>query len=268
MGKIKAVIFDWAGTTVDYGCFAPVQAFIEAFKKYGVEPTMDEVREPMGMAKKDHVRTMLQMERISREWQNVYNRPFTEEDVDHIYQESEKLILTMLPDFCEPKPYVLECVERLREMGIKIGSTTGYNDEMMGIVVSGAEAAGYIPDVWVSPDATGKKGRPYPYMIYENMKRLDILSVDAVLKVGDTVADIEEGKNAGVTTVGILEGSSLMALSEQEYNSLSTEEQKVAKEKVHKIYIESGADYVIDNMSQLCNLITTIETMSMGRCGK
>ena len=31
---IEAVIFDWAGTTVDYGCFAPVQAFIEAFKEF------------------------------------------------------------------------------------------------------------------------------------------------------------------------------------------------------------------------------------------
>ena len=31
---IEAVIFDWAGTTVDYGCFAPVQAFIYAFEQY------------------------------------------------------------------------------------------------------------------------------------------------------------------------------------------------------------------------------------------
>lgn len=30
--KTEAVIFDWAGTTVDYGCFAPVQAFMEVSK--------------------------------------------------------------------------------------------------------------------------------------------------------------------------------------------------------------------------------------------
>ena len=52
MGKYKAVILDWAGTTVDYGCFAPVQAFVEVFKHFGIAPTMDEVREPMGMLKK------------------------------------------------------------------------------------------------------------------------------------------------------------------------------------------------------------------------
>lgn len=64
MRRIEAVIFDWAGTTVDYGCFAPVQAFVEAFKSFGIEPTMEEVRKPMGMLKIDHIRTMMQMETV------------------------------------------------------------------------------------------------------------------------------------------------------------------------------------------------------------
>lgn len=58
--KIEAVIFDWAGTTVDYGCFAPVQAFIEVFKEFGMEVTMEETRKPMGMLKWDHIKTMLE----------------------------------------------------------------------------------------------------------------------------------------------------------------------------------------------------------------
>ena len=65
MRNVEAVIFDWAGTTVDYGCFAPVQAFVEVFKHFGIEPTMQEVREPMGMLKIDHIRTMLHMPRNS-----------------------------------------------------------------------------------------------------------------------------------------------------------------------------------------------------------
>ena len=60
--KIDGVIFDWAGTTVDYGSFAPVQAFVEVFKHFGIEPTMEEVRKPMGMLKIDLIRTMLKME--------------------------------------------------------------------------------------------------------------------------------------------------------------------------------------------------------------
>ena len=66
--KPQLVIFDWAGTTVDYGCFAPVNAFALAFQKFGVTPTVEEIRAPMGMLKRDHIRTMLRMERIARAW--------------------------------------------------------------------------------------------------------------------------------------------------------------------------------------------------------
>ena len=38
-GRIEAVIFDWAGTTVDYGCFAPVEALRQAFREVGIDPT-------------------------------------------------------------------------------------------------------------------------------------------------------------------------------------------------------------------------------------
>ena len=62
MKKIEAVIFDWAGTTVDFGSTAPVQAFIEAFGKFGIAPTLEEVREPMGMPKWDHIHKMMQMD--------------------------------------------------------------------------------------------------------------------------------------------------------------------------------------------------------------
>ena len=41
MRAMKTVIFDWAGTTVDDGCFAPVRAFMEIFKEYGVVPTIE-----------------------------------------------------------------------------------------------------------------------------------------------------------------------------------------------------------------------------------
>ena len=46
---IEVVIFDWAGTTVDYGCFAPVKAFMDSFAHYGIEVTIEETRKPMGM---------------------------------------------------------------------------------------------------------------------------------------------------------------------------------------------------------------------------
>ncbi|MGA2641546.1 MAG: hypothetical protein ABSG21_11675 [Spirochaetia bacterium] len=37
---IAAVIFDWAGTLVDFGCFAPTVAIVETFANRGVTITL------------------------------------------------------------------------------------------------------------------------------------------------------------------------------------------------------------------------------------
>lgn len=259
MCKIEAVIFDWAGTTVDYGSFAPVQAFIEAFEQFGVTPTMQEVRAPMGLLKWNHIHTMMQMPRISTEWEQIHGKPWTKEDVDAVYAASEACILKILKDFAKPKPYVLETVASLREKGIKIGSTTGYTDEMMSILVPEAKKEGYSPDFWVSPNEVGNQGRPFPFMVFKNLEVLNVSSVHKALKVGDTQADIQEGKNAGMISVGVLEGSSEMGLSQLEYESLSEEEKAKECERVRKIYFNCGADYVIQNMSELADLIFDIE---------
>lgn len=255
MNNIKAVIFDWAGTTVDYGCFAPVGAFVEAFKAFGITPTVEEVRKPMGMLKKDHIREMLSMERISEEWNKIYSRPFTEEDVNSIYEKSEKTIIDTVADYTDIKPNVTETVAELKKRGVKIGSTTGYTDEMMAIVVEKAAEKGYSPDCWFSPDSVDSMGRPYPYMIFENMKKLGIMSVNDVIKVGDTVSDIKEGKNAGLVSVGVVEGSSVMAMSKAEFEALSEEEKTAKREEVKNIFIAAGADYVINDISGVLDLI-------------
>ena len=251
MKKIKAVIFDWAGTTVDYGCMAPVQAFVEVFKQYGIEPTMQEVREPMGMLKIDHIRTMLKMERISGLWKEKYGKEPGEEEAQALYKIFEEKLLSILHLYSDPKPGVVEVVNRLRRNGIRIGSTTGYNDKMMEIVVPAAKEKGYEPDVWFSPDSTGQKGRPWPYMIFRNMGALEIKKVRRVLKVGDTVSDIKEGRNAGVWSAGIVIGSSEMGLTEAEFEALSDEEKERKCREVAGRFLDAGVDKVFYTIEDL-----------------
>ena len=124
---IQAVIFDWAGTTVDYGCF-----------------TLEETRKPMGMLKRDHIRTMLRMERIARAWEETHGRPAGEEDVEAVYAQFEPKLFSILDQFSTPKPFAVETAAALREMGLKIGSTTGYTDSMM-----------HRPPSWATPPTSG-----------------------------------------------------------------------------------------------------------------
>lgn len=252
---IEAVVFDWAGTTVDYGCFAPVQAFVEAFAHFGIEVTMEETRKPMGMLKIEHIRTMTKMERIAKLWEEKYGRSANDEDVQAIYEQFEPKLLSILHRYSSPKPFVLEVVEELRQMGMKIGSTTGYTDKMMEIVVPEAEKQGYCPDCWFSPDSVGGKGRPYPYMMFRNMQELQVSSVHNVVKVGDTISDIKEGINAGVWSVGVIEGSSELGLSEEEWGNLSQTEQKKQIKRVESAFRSAGAHFVIQNMLELPRLI-------------
>lgn len=256
---VQAVIFDWAGTTVDYGCFAPVQAFMEVFKHHGVEPTMEETRKPMGMLKIDHIRTMLHMDRIAVEWERVSGHVPNEDDVLELYGMFEEKLLSILDGFAEPKPGVVEMVAQLRAAGVKIGSTTGYNDAMMAIVAPAALAAGYAPDFMITPDSTEGKGRPYPYMVFRNLEALGVSSVDAAVKVGDTVSDVKEGLAAGLFTVGVLEGSSEMGLTQQEFEALDKAAQDAECARVESVFRKAGAQAVVRTMADLPQLLVQVK---------
>lgn len=255
---IEAVILDWAGTTVDYGCFAPVQAFVEAFAHYGVQVTLEETRKPMGMLKRDHIRAMLAMERIAGLWKQAQGRAPSQEDVEAVYAQFEPKLFSILDQYAEPKPFAVEAAAQLREMGVKIGSTTGYTDAMMRVVVPNAARQGYAPDCWVSPDGVNGKGRPFPYMIFANMQALGVTSVQRVLKVGDTVSDIQEGVNAGVWTAGVIEGSSELGLSRQEYEALTPRQREEACKKAERSFRQAGAQFVLRDLSQLPGLVRAL----------
>lgn len=259
MAKIKGVIFDWAGTTVDFGCFAPVNAFMESFANQGIAVTEEETRKPMGMLKIDHIRTMLAMPEIAQRWHDRYGRNPMDKDALSIYEDFEPVLLKSLKNYSVVKPYVLETVEFLRQNDIKIGSTTGFNNKMMEIVTAAAKEQGYEPDFWISPDFVGNFGRPYPYMIFRNMYKLGLMNVREVIKIGDTVSDIREGKNAGVWSVGVVDGSSVMGISKTDFDKLDAEQLSQLREKTAAELIKAGADFVINDLRQLPEIIKTIE---------
>ncbi len=249
--RTKLVILDWAGTSVDYGCFAPVNAFDRAFRACGIEPTVDEIREPMGMLKLDHIKAMLNMPRIHKLWLKKYNAAPDDAAANKIYSIFEESLMQSLSDYAAPKPDTLETIKWLRAMGISIGSTTGYTDAMMEVVSRSAAEQGYKPDALFTPDAVGGLGRPYPYMIYANMRKFDIAAVSEVIKVGDTISDIKEGLNAGVCSLGILEGSSVVGLSENEYAALADSEKKRLLDNARQKLIKAGATDVLLNLGEL-----------------
>ena len=259
MARIEAVIFDWAGTTVDFGSLSPVGAFMEAFRRAGVEVNEEETRKPMGMLKIDHIRTMLAMDRIRAAWIEKHGAAPTDDDAQRIYDDFEPALMSVLDERSKLKPHVLECVAALRERGLSVGSTTGYTSSMMDGVRPAAARQGYAPDTCVTADDTGGFGRPWPFMIFENMRLLKVSAVSAVVKVGDTVSDIREATAAGVVAVGVTDGSSVAGCSEAEWNAKSEDEKNVVREKAKKVFLDAGADYVIRDLSELPALVDKLD---------
>ena len=261
---IKLTVFDWAGTTVDYGSCAPMEVFKRVFNEAGISLTRSEINGPMGMEKKAHIRSLLSLDTVSKQWEEKYTREWNEDDVEALYIKFEKKLHEVVAEYSKPIAGVVETVEKLRSMGIKIGSTTGYNDEMMKQVIPTAEKAGYKPDCVITPDVTGM-GRPTPFMLYEAMRQLNVYPVKSVVKVGDTITDIYEGTNAGAWSIGILTGSNLLGLTEEEYNNIASDELARLKEETKKKYLDAGADMVIDNICELPEAIGKINRMMEGK---
>ena len=257
MNKIQLAVFDWAGTTVDYGCIAPLAVFEKIFEDKEIHLTREEILKPMGMGKRDHIKTLLSTDKASGQWKEMNNREWTEEDVDSMFSQFNGELLKVLKDYCTPIDGVVETIGQLKKDGIKIGSTTGYTREMMDIVEKGAKEQGYVPDYVVTSEMTGY-GRPYPYMLFENMRKFEVYPPCCVVKVGDTAADMKEGKNAGAWSVGIIEGSSAANLTPELAGTISEEEKKEHFARAEKILKEAGADYVIKTIRELPDVIEKI----------
>jgi phosphonoacetaldehyde hydrolase len=260
-GPVKAVIFDWAGTTVDFGCCAPAAVFLEVFRRKGIKVSLEEARGPMGMHKRDHIRVMAEMPRIAAQWEARYGRRPTEDDIDGMFSEFLPLQMDAISRHADVIPGVIETVAGLRERGIKIGSTTGYNAEMMSVLVPEAKRAGYEPDVTVCVSDV-PAGRPAPWMALEAAKRLGVYPMRAIVKVGDTVADIHEGLNAGMWSVGVVEHGNEVGLSRGEFESLSAAERKSRCSAARARLTDAGADFVIERTADLPDLIDKIEDCS------
>ena len=175
MKHVKAVIFDWAGTVVDYGSLAPMGAFVETFAEFGVEITIDEARGPMGMAKRPHIAALVSSPRIAEAWKQKHGHPPTDKDIDALYDVFLPKNISVAADYADIIPGVAEVVRALRAEGVKIGSSTGYTREIMARIAPRAAEQGFAPDSLVCTGDTSE-GRPSPLMFYKGLHRPQCLA--------------------------------------------------------------------------------------------
>jgi phosphonoacetaldehyde hydrolase len=251
---IQAVVFDWAGTMIDFGCRAPVVALRAVFAEAGVEITEAEARADMGKAKRDHVRALLTMPRIAALWDGAP----TEADVDRLHDAVEPRMRAAARDCAALIPGAAALAADLRARGVKIGSTTGYTRPMMADILPLAAEQGYAPDAVVCAGETAQ-GRPSPLMMWKALVELGAWPARACVKVDDAVVGIGEGLEAGAWTVGLSASGNGVGLSLEALDALPAAERAARIETAAQALRAAGAHYVVESVADLGPVLAEIE---------
>lgn len=258
--RIRAAVFDWAGTMVDYGSRAPATVFREIFRREGVEITSGQAREPMGMAKRAHIATITRMPDVDLRWKKKFGKSADDGDVDRMYEKFLPLQKEVLSSHCDLIPGAVQTFQWCVENSIGVGSSTGYTRELMEVVVPVAAAAGYKPEVVLCAE-DAPEGRPAPWLIFECMKRLNVYPPSQVVKVDDTTVGIQAGINAGTWTVGIIKTGNLVGLSESEIDSLNEEERTRLFVDAESKMKQAGAHFTVEGVHEMPATIAKINSL-------
>jgi phosphonoacetaldehyde hydrolase len=218
----------------------------------------EEARRDMGLLKKDHIRSLLRVPRIASAWSDRYQHVPGKDEVESLFADFIPQQISLLAECSSVIEGVTDAVQRLRDRKLKIGSTTGYTRPMLDVLLQHAARQGYVPDCALCPDEVGA-GRPLPWMIYENAVRMKIYPLEAVVKVGDTISDIEEGLNAGTWTVGVSQTGNMVGLTEEAWQELPDGNRAERLQDARRKFLDGGAHYVVDTLAHLDEVIEKIE---------
>jgi phosphonoacetaldehyde hydrolase len=254
---IPAVFLDWAGTVVDHGSIAPVSALESIFKDCGITVARPLVRKYMGLAKKDHIRKMLQEAEVSTQWNARHGAEPTETDVETLYARFQPQMMEALSGYSQVISGVVEAVSEMRARGMKIAGTTGYTRPMLDRLESLAADQGYRTDRSLAPEDAGG-GRPFPWMCYRLCIDLHIYPLHACVKIGDTESDMAEGRNAGMWTIAVTRSGNSVGMSEADWSRTNPSEQvKLLAAAEHELR-SAGAHYTAESVAQVLPLLDEI----------
>lgn len=254
---IKAVIFDWAGTMVDFGCMAPVHALVEVFAGEGIALSAAEARRDMGKAKRDHVKALLTDPAIAVRWAAHHGTGPGDADLDRVYALLEPAMAAAAARASALIPGAAETAAELRRLGIRIGSGTGYTPEMMAAIRESAAAQGYAPEVVICSGDT-PSGRPAPFMTWAALIQLDAWPARHCIKVDDAPVGIAEGREAGCWTVGVSASGNGVGLDHEAFLALPQAERTALAAAAEEELRAAGADFVIDDVSMLMPVVHEI----------
>ncbi len=211
MSKVSMVMFDLAGTTINDGT-AVADCLYQAAVEFKLPVEYNEILTRIG-TNKIHLYQFLiaraQGKQIAMEDFEKIKDPESHEMALEVFKRYSQIMIDFYRNEVKPMPGAEETFEWCHQHGIKVATDTGFHRDVNDALMQGL---GWIKrglvDVAVDVQhIPGDIGRPAPYMLFHAMRELNVQSVHEVIKVGDTPADMLEGRNAGCRgVVAVLSG--------------------------------------------------------------
>lgn len=259
LSDLRAVIFDWAGTVVDFGSMAPAEAFVGVFAAEGVRLSPAEARLPMGLGKREHVEALLALPGVAARWRAAKGRVAAEVDVDRLYAALEPALDAAIPRHDALIPGIRHLCRELQRAGIKVGTTTGYARPAMGHLIAKADKAGFVPGAIVCAGET-PRGRPHADQMLEALRLLGIPADEAwrCVKIDDTVTGLGEGLAAGAWTIGLTVSGNAGGMTRADWEALDRDAQQAVRRAGKQALEDGGAHFVCDSVADALPLIEEI----------
>lgn len=211
MGKISMVMFDLSGTTV-YDDTGVRDCLYKAAVEFDLKTTPDEILLNMGTNKIHLYQFLIARERGKeidiKDFEKIID-PETFELAKQVFDRYQEIMINHYKNEVKEVPGASDTFRWCHDHGIKVATDTGFHRVVTEAIMEGL---GWVRDglVDISVDvehAPEERGRPAPFMLFHAMAHLDVQSVHEVIKIGDTPADMLEGRNAGCRgVVGVLSG--------------------------------------------------------------
>ena len=252
---VKGVIFDLAGTLIDSGCRAPVHAMITAFARNGLVVTDEIVRADMGLPKRAHINAILDKSVMKSQWEGVFNNPPREVDIDRIYQSTNQELKKIVDYYSKPTPSAVELLHYLQANGIRIGITTGYSRDIINSLEDRLHEAGIIYNNLVCADEV-RNPRPYAGMINKIMDEWEIYNFGRhqFVKIGDTIADIQEAHAARLTSCQVIDTcSDLGHIIKSDSHNKNRELLNSSRIEIIRKFKNNGAEFYCSNLKEILN---------------
>jgi phosphonoacetaldehyde hydrolase len=257
--KIQAVVFDWAGTIIDFGSLAPMGAFVKLFANHGVSISIEEARVPMGLPKLAHIQALGAMPQIAEQWRLAKGRAFEAWDAQALLQEFEPMSAQAALEHSAFIPGFLDTYGWLKDHQIGVATTTGYTRKIMEPLIALARDAGFTPARVICCDDV-ERSRPDPMGMQACMQALGLAGKPGVVvKVDDTEPGLKEGLNAGCWTIGVAASGNALGWSWDQWVAASEDERAVGLQQAEAKLLAAGAHEVIDSVAQLPQALQRLE---------